>query len=75
MPNHAVEMFGGSLTYKRPKQVAQDKHAQLTQDLCYTIPVTCYLEGHGDLVSILITPISHIVTPIIPIISLLTKSP
>ena len=26
-----------------------------------------YLEGQGDLVSILITPISHIVSPIIPI--------
>ena len=34
-----------------------------------------YLEGQGDLVSRLVTPISHITTPIIPIISLLTKSP
>ena len=33
-----------------------------------------YLEGHGDLVSRLITPISHIITPIIPIIDVLTKS-
>ena len=33
-----------------------------------------YLEGQGDLVSRLITPISHIVTPIIPIINLVTKS-
>ena len=39
------------------------------------VSYTVYLEGHGDLVSILITPISHIVTPIIPIINLLTKSP
>ena len=34
-----------------------------------------YLEGQGDLVSRLITPITHIVTPIIPIINLVTKSP
>ena len=34
-----------------------------------------YLEGHGDLVSRLITPIRHIITPIIPIVNLLTKSP
>ena len=34
-----------------------------------------YLEGQGDLVSRLITPITHIVTLIIPIINLLTKSP
>ena len=34
-----------------------------------------YLEGHGDLVNGLITPISHIITPIIPIINLLTESP
>ena len=34
-----------------------------------------YLEGQGDLVSRLITPVTHIVTLIIPIINLLTKSP
>ena len=34
-----------------------------------------YLEGHGDLVFRLITPISHIITPMIPIINPLTKSP
>ena len=34
-----------------------------------------YLEGQGDLVSRLITPITHIGTLNIPIISLLTKSP
>ena len=34
-----------------------------------------HLEGQGDLVSRLITPITHIVTLIIPIISLFTKSP
>ena len=34
-----------------------------------------YLEGQGDLVSRIITPINHIVTPCIPIINLLTKSP
>ena len=34
-----------------------------------------YLEGQGDLVSRLITPITHIVTTILPIINLLTKSP
>ena len=33
-----------------------------------------YLEGQGDLVGRLITPINHIVTLIIPIINLLTKS-
>ena len=32
------------------------------------------LEGQGDLLSRLITPISHIETPMIPIINLLTKS-
>ena len=34
-----------------------------------------YLEGHGDLVSRLITPVTHIVTLVIPINNLLTKSP
>ena len=34
-----------------------------------------YLEGQGDLVSRLITPITHVVTLLIPIINLLTKSP
>ena len=34
-----------------------------------------YLEGQGDLVSLLITPISRIMTPIIPIINPVTKSP
>ena len=34
-----------------------------------------YLEGQGDLISSLITPITHIVTPVIPIVNLLTKSP
>ena len=34
-----------------------------------------YLEGQGDLVSRLVSPITHIVTPVIPIINLLTKSP
>ena len=34
-----------------------------------------YLEGQGDLVSVLITPITHIVTLIIPIINPLPKSP
>ena len=33
-----------------------------------------YLEGLGDLVSRLITPITHIVTPVIPLIAL-NKSP
>ena len=34
-----------------------------------------YLEGQGDLLSRLITPITHIVTLVIPLINLLTKSP
>ena len=34
-----------------------------------------YLEGHGDSVSSLITFISHMITPIIPICNLLHKSP
>ena len=34
-----------------------------------------YLEGQGDLVSMLIAPITHTVTLVILIISLLTKSP
>ena len=37
--------------------------------------VALYLEGQGDLVSRLITPITHIVTPVIPRINLLTKFP
>ena len=37
-------------------------------------PWGCYLEGQGDLISRLITPITHIVLPI-PIIDLVTKSP
>ena len=36
---------------------------------------TTYLEGQGDLASRLISPITHIVTLLIPIINLLTKSP
>ena len=36
---------------------------------------TSCLEGQGDLVSRLITPITHIVALIIPIINLVTKSP
>ena len=34
-----------------------------------------YLEGQGDLVSIFRTPITHIVSLVIPISNLLTKSP
>ena len=34
-----------------------------------------YLEGQGDLVSRVITPRTHIVTLVIPLINLLTKSP
>ena len=34
-----------------------------------------YLEGQGDLVSGLLTPITHIVSPFISIINPLTKSP
>ena len=34
-----------------------------------------YLEGYGDLVSRLITPITHLGTLVILIINLLTKSP
>ena len=34
-----------------------------------------YLEGHIHFVSRLITPISHIITPVIAIRRLLTKSP
>ena len=42
--------------------------------LCHT---RNYLEGQGDLLSSFITPISHVITSIIPIINtyLLTKSP
>ena len=36
---------------------------------------TSYLEGQGDSVSRLITPITHLVTLIIPIITPVTKSP
>ena len=34
-----------------------------------------FLEGQGDLVSILITPINHVVATIIPIIDLLLNPP
>ena len=34
-----------------------------------------YLEGQGDLVSRLSTPITHIVNPVIPLIKPVTKSP
>ena len=34
-----------------------------------------YLEGHGDLVSRLVTPVTHIITLIMLTINLLTKSP
>ena len=34
-----------------------------------------YLEGQGDLVSRLVTPITHVVTLVIPLINLVTKSP
>ena len=34
-----------------------------------------YLEGQGDLVSRVLTPITHIVTLVLPLILLLTKSP
>ena len=34
-----------------------------------------YWEGQGDLVSRLITPITHIITLVIPITNQLTKSP
>ena len=44
-----------------------------TQSLLLCPPF--YLEGHGNLVSRLITPITHIVTPVIPLINPLTKSP
>ena len=33
------------------------------------------MEGQGDLVSRVLTPITHIVTLVIPLIDLLTKSP
>ena len=38
-------------------------------------PQTAYLEGQGDLVSRLITLITHIVALVIPNINLFTKSP
>ena len=41
----------------------------------WAVSTGLYLEGHGHLVSRLITPIGHMITPIIPIISLLTKFP
>ena len=44
-------------------------------DSCRGVEFRDYLEGQGDLVSRLVTPITHIVTEFIPIINLLTKSP
>ena len=41
----------------------------------YTVWGVHLLGGSGDLVSRLITPITHIVTLIIPIMNILTKSP
>ena len=38
-------------------------------------PLGLYVEGQGDLVSGLVTPITHIVTLVIPISNLLTKPP
>ena len=38
----------------------------------FSLDQTPYLEGQGDVVNRLITPITHIVTLIIPIINLLT---
>ena len=38
-------------------------------------PEVLYLEGQGDLATRLITPITQIVTLLIPLINLLTKSP
>ena len=40
-----------------------------------TLTFKLCLEGQGDLLSRLITPITHIITPIIPIINLVIKSP
>ena len=42
---------------------------------CHKLGFRVYLEGQGDLVSRLITPITHIVTLNISIINLLIKSP
>ena len=41
----------------------------------FAVRVGFYLEGQWDFVSRLITPITHIVTLLIPIINPLTKSP
>ena len=37
--------------------------------------IGAYLEGQGDFVNRLITPITHVVTLVVPIINLVTKSP
>ena len=49
------------------------KYSQML--IASTCHYNTYLEGQGDSVSRLITPIIHIVTPFIPIINLVTKSP
>ena len=55
------------------------KHARVVVsgccDLDAKLPKDAHLEGQADLVSRLIAPITHIVTLIIPMINLLTKSP
>ena len=48
---------------------------QIKQTLCCASRFRAYLEGQGDLVSRLITPITQIVTLVITVINPLTKSP
>ena len=62
-------------SYQNPFKGMSCRERQNLKSKTVDPPDITYLEGHGDLVNRLITPISHIVSPFIPIINLLTKSP
>ena len=57
-----------------PRALNSEPQTMLPRLIAITQPRD-YLEGQGDLVSRLMTPITHIVTLLILIISLLIKSP
>ena len=59
-------------------QRASSMQSNIALAVCHSmlaLSLKHYLQGHGDLVTRLVTPTSHIMTPSIPIISLLPKPP
>ena len=72
MQNVAV-MGGCSVLYQAPAVISSGPPTPGIGTDAYVD--TLYLEGQGDLVSRLTLPITHIVTPSMPIINLVTKSP